>query len=111
MRDLLLDFLNVPHEVEIVGHADNENESVAAVLADPVDVVIVDLKIREGSGMGVIAKLRNANLQPQPKIIVFSNHHFDAIRQRAMQLGADHFFDKSTEYEALRAEVCSGRAH
>ena len=111
VRDLLLDFLNVANEVEIVGTADNELESVAAILADPVDVVIVDLKLREGSGMAVITKLRKARMKQQPKIIVFSNHHFDAIRQRAMQLGADHFFDKSTEYEALRAEIYAVRSH
>ncbi|MEO8385958.1 MAG: response regulator transcription factor, partial [Betaproteobacteria bacterium] len=109
VRDLLLDFLNVENEVEIVGTADNEIESVEAILADPVDVVIVDLKLRDGSGMGVIAKLRRARNKQQPKIIVFSNHNFDAIRQRAMELGADHFFDKSTEYEALRAEIVAGR--
>ena len=111
VTDLLLDFLNVPNEVEIVGNADNELESVAAILADPVDVVIVDLKLREGSGMGVIEKVRGTRMQQQPKIIVFSNHQFAAIRQRAMDLGADHFFDKSTEYEALRAEIFSVRAH
>ncbi len=111
VRDLLLDFLNVANEVEIVGTADNEVESVRAILADPVDVVIVDLKLREGSGMGVIAKLRQARMKQQPKIIVFSNHPFAAIKQRAMQLGADHFFDKSTEFEALRAEIYAVRAH
>lgn len=111
VRDLLLDFLNVVNEVEIVGTADNEVESVAAILADPVDVVIVDLKLREGSGMGVIAAVRSARMTQQPKIIVFSNHHFDAIMQRAMALGADHFFDKSSEYEAMRAEIYTSRAH
>ena len=111
VRDLLLDFLNVANEVEIVGTADNELESVAAILADPVDVVIVDLNLREGSGMGVIAKLRRARMKQQPKIIVFSNHNFNAIRQRAMNLGADHFFDKSTEFEAMRAEIYAVRAH
>ena len=111
VRDLLLDYLNVANEMEIVGTADNELESVAAILAVPVDVVIVDLKLREGSGMGVIAKLRRARMKQQPKIIVFSNHNFSAIRQRAMNLGADHFFDKSTEFEALRAEIFAVRPH
>src|SRR6185369_13503136 len=53
VRELLLDFLQVPGEVEIVGFSDNEAESMAAMIADPVDAVIVDLKLREGSGMGV----------------------------------------------------------
>ncbi len=110
VRDLLLDFLHVPGEVEITGFADNEIESVAAILADPVDAVIVDLKLREGSGMAVIEKLRSAKLIPQPKIIVFTNHPFPEIRRRAMQLGADYFFDKSAEYDSVRATLQALRA-
>ena len=105
VRDLLLDFLNVPGEVEIVGYADNEIESVAAMLADPVDAVIVDLKLREGSGMAVIEKLRAAKLNPEPRIIVFTNHPFPEIKARAMQLGADYFFDKSADYDSLRTTL------
>ena len=111
VRDLLLDFLNVPGEVEIVGYADNEIESVAAMLADPVDAVIVDLKLREGSGMAVIEKLRAAKLNPEPKIIVFTNHPFPEIRARAMQLGADYFFDKSADYDSVRTTLQILRAH
>ena len=105
VRDLLLDFLHVPGEVEIVGYADTEDESVAAIIAQPVDAVIVDLKLREGGGMGVIERLRKENFKPAPTIIVFTNHPFPEIRQRAMKLGADYFFDKSVEYESVRATL------
>ena len=111
VRDLLLDFLNVPDEIEIVGHADTEAESVADMLAQPVDAVIVDLRLREGTGMGVIEKLRKAALNPQPKIIVFTNHPFAEIRKRAMQLGADYFFDKSADYDSVRTTLQNLRVH
>jgi DNA-binding NarL/FixJ family response regulator len=105
VRDLLLDFLHEPGEVEIVGYSDTEDESVAHIIAQPVDAVIVDLKLREGGGMAVIERLRKANLNPSPKIIVFTNHPFPAIRQRAMSLGADYFFDKSGGYESVRTTL------
>ena len=111
VRDLLLDFLQVPGEVEIVGYSDTEAESVAAIISQPVDAVIVDLKLREGSGMGVIEKLRQAHLSPAPKLIVFTNHPFPEIRRRAMQLGADHFFDKSADYDSVRATLQALRPH
>lgn len=111
VRDLLLDFLHVPGEVEIVGFSDNESESVAAIIRHPVDAVIVDLKLREGSGMGVIEKLRGAQLIPAPKIIVFTNHPFPEIRRRAMQLGADYFFDKSADYDSVRSALQALRSH
>ena len=111
VRDLLLDFLNVPGEIEIVGFADTEKASVAAVFADPVDAVIVDLKLREGGGMGVIKQIREANLDPVPNLIVFTNHTFPEVRRRAMQLGANSFFNKSAEYANLRDALHSLQVH
>lgn len=105
VRDSLLVFLHIPGKVEIIGLADSENEAVAAILAVPVDAVIVDLNLREGSGMAVIEKLRRAELTPQPKIIVFTNHVAPELKQRAMQLGADYFLDKSVEQDNLRATL------
>lgn len=105
VRDSLLVFLHIPGQVEIIGLADSENEAVAAILAVPVDAVIVDLNLREGSGMAVIEKLRRAELTPQPKIIVFTNHVAPELKQRAMQLGADYFLDKSVEQDNLRATL------
>ena len=105
VRDLLLDFLHVPGEVEIVGYADTEDEAVMAIIADPVDAVIVDLQLREGGGMAVIERLRKADLHPPPRLIVFTNHPFPEIKRRAMQLGADYFFDKSADYDSVRATL------
>lgn len=110
VRDLLLDFLHEPGEVEIVGHADTEDDAVAAIIDDPVDAVIVDLKLREGGGLAVIERLRKENLDPRPKIIVFTNHPFPEIRQRAMKLGADYFYDKSADYDNVRVTLQSLRA-
>ncbi len=105
VRDLLLDFLHVPGEVEIVGYADNEAEAVAAILSQPVDAVIVDLKLREGSGMAVIERVRKAKPTPPPALIVFTNHPFPQIKRHAMQLGADYFFDKSGDYDNVRSTL------
>lgn len=102
VRDLLVVILHAPGEVEIVGHSDTECESVAAILADPVDAVVVDLNLREGSGMAIIEQIRKANLDPRPKIIVFTNDPFPETRRRAMELEADYFFDKSLDYKTVR---------
>jgi DNA-binding NarL/FixJ family response regulator len=105
VRDLLLDFLHEPGEVEIIGYADTEDDAVAAIMAQTPDAVIVDLKLLKGGGMGVIERLRAANLHPSPTLIVFTNHPFAAIRQRAMDLGADYFFDKSADYDSVRTTL------
>lgn len=109
VRDLLLDYLHVAGEIEVVGYADTEDEAVAAIIADPVDAVIVDLKLRVGNGMGVLQRLRTARQTPAPTLIVFTNHPLPAIRARAMKFGANHFFDKSIDYEKVRSTLRSLR--
>jgi DNA-binding NarL/FixJ family response regulator len=105
VRDLLLDYLHVAGEIDIVGYADTEDEAVAAIVAEPVDAVIVDLKLRIGGGMKVIQRLREDKQTPAPTLIVFTNHPLPAIRDRAMKSGADYFFDKSIDYEKVRATL------
>lgn len=105
VRDLLLDILHVPGAMEIVGYADAEDDAVSAILAHPVDAVIVDLKLRAGGGMSVIKRLREAKLRPEPTLIVFTNHPLPEIKARALKLGADYFFDKSADYESVQATL------
>ena len=108
--DSLLVFLHIPGQVEIVGLADTEEEAIVAILAGSPDVIIVDLNLREGNGLAVIDKVRQAGLKPLPQIIVFTNHASPEIKQRALQLGADYVFDKSVEQEGLRNTLQSLRA-
>ena len=103
--DSLLVFLHIPGQVEIIGLADTEEEAVVAILAGSIDAVIVDLNLREGSGLAVIEKVRRAQLTPQPRIIVFTNHAAPEIKQRALQIGADYFLDKSAEQDSLRSTL------
>jgi two-component system OmpR family response regulator len=64
-------------------------------------LAIVDLFLKQGSGLGVLAGCRNrANYQ---KIVVLTNYATPEIRLRAAALGADAVFDKSTELDELIA--------
>lgn len=62
-------------------------------------LAIVDLFLKEGSGLGVLAGCRNR--EPYQKVVVLSNYATDEIRRRAAELGADAVFDKSSELEGL----------
>ena len=63
------------------------------------DLAIVDLFLKQGSGLGVLAACRERN--PQQKMVVLSNYATPDIRTRCTQLGADAVFDKSNEIDAL----------
>ena len=64
--------------------------------------VILDLQLRVGTGLGVLKALQGL-LAREPHIaIVFTNYAFRQYRERALALGARHFFDKSRDVDAMR---------
>ncbi|MES2974018.1 MAG: response regulator [Pseudomonadota bacterium] len=87
--------------VEPVGVAETESEGKdwLAANSDYWDLAIVDLFLKEGSGLNILEACKYR--QPQQKMIVLSNHATDDIRWRCAQLGADAVFDKSMEIDAL----------
>ena len=63
------------------------------------DLAIVDLFLKQGSGLGVLKACRERN--PEQKVVVLTNYATPDIRVRCHQLGVDAVFDKSNEIEAL----------
>lgn len=101
IRENLIETLHELAEVDAVGLADTEREGKAwlAQHPDDWDVAVVDLFLREGSGLGVVESCRGR--RRGQKVIVLSNHATSDMRRRCAQLGADAVFDKSTEIDAL----------
>ncbi len=64
-------------------------------------LAILDLFLREGSGLGVLSNCR-ARAAYQ-KVVVLTNYATPEIRKRSAELGADAVFDKSSELDALLA--------
>ncbi len=88
---------------KVIATAEDE-ASAAQWLVDPehdLDLMIVDIMLRTGSGLGVI-KTSHALLRPH-KIVVLSNYATTDMRRLCLSLGADRVFDKSNEIEALIA--------
>ena len=101
IRDNLLATLEELAGIDAVGTAETENEGKAWLLANGQqwDLAIVDLFLKQGSGLGVLEACRNR--QVQQKVIVLSNYATADIRKRCAQLGVDAVFDKSNEIDAL----------
>jgi DNA-binding NarL/FixJ family response regulator len=113
IRANLIDALEELACVEAVGAAATEDEGKEWLTAHSAqwDLAIVDLFLRQGSGLGVLAACRAR--QPGQKMVVLSNYATPDVRMRCAQLGVDAVFDKSNEIEAL-VDYCiehSGKAH
>ena len=89
--------------VHVVGTAADESVAVDWLDArgDRCDLVIVDIFLRTGSGLGVIAAARRK--RPGAALVVLSNYATDEMHARCLASGADRVFDKSRDIDQLVA--------
>ncbi|MEO8278872.1 MAG: response regulator [Ideonella sp.] len=101
IRENLVATLEELAPVEVVGTAEDESTAILWLMNHPeqCDLVIVDLFLKSGSGMGVLASphLREA----KAKVVVLSNYATADMRKKCLELGADRVFDKSNEIDSL----------
>lgn len=101
IRDSLIAALEEMAPIEVVGFAEDEADAVRW-LCQPdnlADLVIVDIFLKQGSGLGVLAAVRDAHIRRT--MVVLSNHATPEIRRKSAELGANKVFDKSNELDAL----------
>ena len=101
IRENLIGTLEELACVIAVGTAETENDGKAWLNENRQewDLAIVDLFLKQGSGLGVLAACRDR--PSRQKVVVLSNYATVDIRQRCAQLGVDAVFDKSNEIDAL----------
>jgi len=96
VRAVLTAILQENAQIEVVGFAENEKDALNELRSREWDVVIVDIGLREGNGLGVLAGL-SSDARPYGKRLVFTSNASHALKARSMALGADGFFDKATD--------------
>jgi DNA-binding NarL/FixJ family response regulator len=105
IRENLIATLEELVAVEVVGSA--EDEFTATQWLDQtdqaVDLVIVDIFLKDGSGLGVLRSAQSRPAVRPRKMVVLSNYATPDMRRKCAELGADRVFDKSHEIDALIA--------
>lgn len=100
--DNLVSTLEELANVEVIGHAVDEQGAVQWLnQGDRFDLMIVDIFLLSGSGLGVLKAAQDA--QVPARRVVLTNYATADIRKRCTLLGADRVFDKSCELEDLIA--------
>ncbi len=87
--------------LRVVGFAEDEPHAVQWLgnPANDAKLVIIDLFLHSGSGLGVLEAVHHA---PTARtLVVLSNYATEAMRAQCLELGAQRVFDKSTEIDAL----------
>jgi DNA-binding NarL/FixJ family response regulator len=93
--------------IQVIGVATDGHEGLDAILTLSPDVVILDIRMPGMSGIELMEDLRHREVSPI--ILVLTNFPYPAYRKRCQELGAEYFFDKSTEFRAA-AKVLQGLA-
>jgi DNA-binding NarL/FixJ family response regulator len=101
IRRRIIDNVEALGNFDVVGFAEGEREAIDAIERTRPDVVITDIRLKEGSGIEVVRKVREHASQPKPKIYVLTNYAYPEYKRQCSLVGADGFFDKTSEYESF----------
>lgn len=105
IRKRIIENLQALGGFDVIGYAEAEDAAVAAIVASKPDVVVTDIRLKEGNGIEVVRQLRENGYAPQPRIYVLSNYANPEYRRQCELVGADNFFDKSGEYDRFLAAL------
>jgi len=101
IAERLVELVSVPNRVEVVATAATEDEALTACDRYTIGLAIVDLQLAQGTGFGVIRRLRAATGANPACIVVLTNHAVPALKVAAFEAGADYFLDKSKDFATI----------
>lgn len=113
LRDCLITVLEELTDVRVVGVAQTPAEAVGLMARYEQDwqLFIVDIDLRNGSGLSVLEACRHR--APEQIVIVLTNLATPQVRERCRRLGVDAVFDKAKELDkfferckALKLAAC-----
>jgi len=92
-------------DMRLVAEAENADQACAALRTHTVDVAVVDLSLRQGSGLDAIARLRERSRAL--RVLVFSMHHSAGHVTQALRNGALGYLSKNADPLAMISAIRS----
>ena len=78
---------------------DTESDALTKCSESLPDFIVLDVRLKEGTGFNVLRALKHAN--PKPTILVVTNYAIPQYREYALLMGADFFLDKAVALSAI----------
>lgn len=97
LRDGLRSLCSLSSELEVVGTASNGLEALDAIHTLKPDVVSLDIRMPKMGGVEVLRAIQRDRLTCTP--IVLSGMVDEFSREKCLELGAKHVFNKSTDLD------------
>ncbi len=105
--NLLAEYISEQEDMVVTGIAYNGEEVLNMINESrkAPDVLILDIIMPHLDGLGVLERLREMNISPQPKVVMLTAFGQENITQRAVQLGASYYILKPFDMEVLANRV------
>lgn len=103
LRERLAGLLASIPGAQLVGHAATAEAALRGIRETAPEVVVCDIQLEQGSGFDVLRGVTAA--APAVEVYMLTNFASESYRRAAERYGARGFFDKSTQFEALKAAL------
>jgi len=100
LAERLSEMLSVIAGLDLAAVVDTEAAALGAVEDNDIDVMLLDLHLRQGTGFGVLRGLTRQSKR-RPVVIVLTNYDLAEYRRTATALGAEYFLDKVRDVDQL----------
>lgn len=98
----LVEAVNDVPNTRVVGSAAAVTPALEGVRAAQPRVLILDVQLQDGSGFRLLKRMRAEGIHRPETVIVVTNYPNDDYRSASKECGADHFFDKGSEFHKVR---------
>ena len=102
VRDRLIESVGELPNARVVGAAAAVPEALEGVRLSEPRVLILDMQLHGGSGIQLLRRMKATGMRRPELIIVVTNYPTDDYRQASHDSGADHFFNKVSEFDKVR---------
>jgi DNA-binding NarL/FixJ family response regulator len=108
VRERLVEMLDAVPGACVVGSSARADEAIQDILAEHPDVVLLDVRLAQGSGLDVLRAVHER--APEIDFYMLTSFASDPYRRLAARLGARDFFDKSRDFGLVRDVIAARSA-
>lgn len=100
IRERLEEQLRELEGLQCIVNASSAGEGLEKAEFHKPALVILDLKLPDRNGIEILVKI--TEIDPPPVVIVLTNYPYPSYRKRCIELGADYFLDKSSDFPEVK---------
>lgn len=86
-----------------VSSAHDYNEAISCMAEESPEIILLDINLPGKSGIEILREIKRR--EGKYLVVMISNHDNEYYREQCKKLGADHFLDKSGDFDALSSII------